>query len=125
MTDVIGDMMVFSPLLTFKVSDNPFKLESRDYPVEFSYSIRQRVLCHIEIPENYGIESLPSPIRVAMPGKDMELIFNVNSDNNIIQVISDFRINKPLFLPEEYQAVKETFSYLINKHNEKVVLKRL
>jgi len=55
----------------------------------------------------------------------MELIFNVNSDNNIIQVISDFRINKPLFLPEEYQAVKETFSYLINKHNENVVLKRL
>lgn len=69
MTDVMGDMMVFSPLLTFKVSDNPFKLESRDYPVEFSYPIRQRVLCHIEIPENYGIESLPSPIRLQCPAR--------------------------------------------------------
>lgn len=124
-TDVMGDIMAFSPLLTFKTSNNPFKLENRDYPIEFSYPMRNRVICQIEIPEGYAIESLPTPIRAAMPDNDIEFIYNASSNNRIIQVISDFKINKELFLPVEYEAVKESFSYLINKHNEKVVLKKL
>lgn len=124
-TDVMGGMMVFSPLLTFKISDNPFKLENRDYPIEFSYPMHHRVICQIEIPEGYVIESLPNPIKVAMPDDDIELNYTIRSNKNIIQITSDFKINKLLFLPVEYEAVKETFSYLINKHNEKVVIKRL
>lgn len=124
-TDLIGDMLVFSPLLAFKTFEHPFKLEKRDYPIEFSYPIRQAVLCTIEIPEGYRIESLPEATRVAMPNRDMELTFSISTAGNTIQVISDLKVNKQMFLPAEYEAVKETFSYLINKHNEKVVLKKI
>ena len=34
-TDLIGDMLTFSPLLVFRTEDNPLKLENREYPIEF------------------------------------------------------------------------------------------
>ncbi|WP_088653968.1 DUF3857 domain-containing protein [Geofilum rhodophaeum] len=123
--DLMGDMLAFSPLLAFKTNENPFKLDQRDYPIEFSFPLRQTILCSIKIPEDYQIESLPDPIRAAMPNKDMEVTFTTSAIGNIIQVVSDFKINKSMFLPAEYEAVKNTFSFLINKHNEKVVLKKI
>src|SRR5690606_6678645 len=36
--DVINDKLYFSPLFFLKTSENPFKLENREFPVDFAYS---------------------------------------------------------------------------------------
>jgi hypothetical protein len=123
-TDLIGDMLTFSPLLIFKTEDNPLKLERREYPIEFSYPSREVVMCSIEIPDGYEIESMPNPLRLAMEDMGMQLTFSVALNGNTIQAYSDFKINRLLFLPAEYEDVKQTFAYLLNKHSEKVVLKK-
>lgn len=123
-TDLIGDMLTFSPLVVFRTEDNPLKLENREYPIEFSYPSRELIMCSIEIPDGYEIESMPEPIRVAMEDMGMQLTFSVAQNGNVLQAFSDFRINRLLFLPAEYESVKSTFAFLLNKHSEKVVLKK-
>jgi hypothetical protein len=123
-TDLIGDMLTFSPLVVFRTEDNPLKLENREYPIEFSYPSRELIMCSIEIPDGYEIESMPDPIRLAMEDMGMQLTFSVAQNGNVLQAFSDFRINRLLFLPAEYESVKSTFAFLLNKHSEKVVLKK-
>jgi hypothetical protein len=124
-TDMIGQVVAFSPLLAFKTDENPLKLDNRAYPIEFSYPHRELIMCSIEIPEGYEIESIPESIRVALEDQSIQLTFSVALNGNTIQAFSDFRINRLLFLPADYEGVKSTFAYLVNKHNEKVVLKKI
>ncbi|GAO29536.1 hypothetical protein JCM15548_11734 [Geofilum rubicundum JCM 15548] len=124
-TDRLGQVVAFSPLLAFKTYENPLKLDNREYPIEFSYPRRHMVISSIEIPEGYEIESIPESIRVAMEDQSMQLTFSVALNGNTIQTYSDFRINRLLFLPAEYKGVKDTYAYLLNKHSEKVVLKKI
>lgn len=123
-TDLIGDMLTFSPLLVFRTEDNPLKLENREYPIEFSYPSRELIMCSIEIPEGYVLESMPDPVRVSTEDMGIQLTFSVAQNGNTLQAYSDFKINRLLFLPAEYESVKNTFAYMLNKHSEKVVLKK-
>ena len=43
---------------------------------------------------------------------------------NVIQVMSKFNINKTMFLPEEYLALKRFYNQIIAKHAEQIVLKK-
>lgn len=123
-TDGIGDMILFSPLLAFKAGEHPLKLENREYPIEFSYPTRKAAIFSIEIPEGYYVESIPEPIRVALEDKSITFTYSIVVIDRQIQVFSDFRIERLLFLPDDYQGIKDAFTFMIDKHAEKVVLKR-
>ncbi len=122
--DQMGDMVVFKPLLSFSEDENPFKLEKRDYPVEFSYPARWRVMFLYTFPEGYSVESLPAPQRIIAEDKSFQFTFNISQIGNKIQVVHDFSLNRSMFLPEEYETIKNVFSTIVNKHSEKIVLKK-
>jgi hypothetical protein len=122
--DKVGNMLIFKSLNIFGNVENPFKLEKREYPVEFSYPVRNRTIIAYEIPEDYVVESLPQPIRLQNEDKSIHYLFNISQAGNIIQVINDLQINKTLFLPDEYEDVKELYSTIVEKQNEQIVLKK-
>ena len=122
--DLMGDMVVFKPLLSFSEDENPFKLEKRDYPVEFPYPARWRVVCSYTLPEGYSVESLPASQRMVAEDKSFQFTFSSSHIGNTIQVVHDFSLNRSMFLPQEYETVKNMFAAIINKHSEKIVLKK-
>lgn len=124
-TEQIADMLIFNPLLFFAHSDNPFKLENRDYPVEYPYMSRRRVLLTYTIPEGYEVESIPTPQRMLAEDRSFTFLYNITQLGNTIHVVHDFSINKTMFLPNEYDALKSFYARVIDKHGEKIVLKKL
>jgi hypothetical protein len=124
--DSMGDMMAFSPLVCFGETENPFKLEKREFPVEFSYPRSQRIMLSITLPEGFQVESLPAAINMVMPDKSFQFMFNTSVvNNNVLQTICNISINKTVFLPEEYEAIKRLFASIVTKSSEKVVLKKV
>lgn len=123
-TDQVGDMVVFNPLLGFSHKSNPFKLEKREYPVEFPYPLRRRVIMSYTLPEGFAVESLPAPQRLVSEDKSFQFTYSISNLGNTIQVVHDFSINKTMFLPDEYDMLKTLYASILNKHNEKIVLKR-
>ena len=121
--NIVNDMIFFKTLLIFGETDNPFKLEKRDYPVEFPYPFKYKTIIAYEIPEGYYVESLPKSIKLT-EDKGFQFTFNISNVGNIIQVVNEFQINKTLFLPSEYESIKRFFATMVEKHNEQIVLKR-
>ncbi len=119
-----GNLMFVTPLLFETQKKSPFKMVKRDYPVEYNYPSNQFYSVQIEIPENYSVETLPQSINISMPDKQTKFTYNLNIVGNKIIITSIFVNNRLQFLPTEYNDLKEFYRVMIEKQNEKIVLKQ-
>lgn len=123
--EIIGDKMLFSPLLFFAIDENPFKAEKREYPVDFVYATQDRYLINITIPDGYAVESLPASVSIPMSDNLMSTKFIISTTENKIQVSYTKEKNSPVIPVEYYEELKAVYSEIFKKENEKIVLKKV
>lgn len=119
-----ADMLYFSPVLNPYFETNPFKLDKREYPVEFNYpySIMQNYF--ITVPEGYSISELPKPMITKMPDNGARFTYNAVLSGQALMVSTALTIKKSQFLPVEYEILKQFFQLIMDKQNELIVLKK-
>jgi hypothetical protein len=120
-----GDFMylsaVFQPLLT----ENPFKLEKRLFPVDIPYPINDQYMMSLRLPEGYVVEELPESVNLVTPGNGARFRFMVQKKNEReLQVVSQLKIEQLHYEPDEYTPLREIFARLIEKQEEQIVLRR-
>ncbi len=118
-----NDIAFFKPVYQPFVSKNPFKLEKRDYPVEFDYPYTVYQIYKISVPENFTITEIPKSIVARTPDGKMKYTYSINMLGNNITLTTIFSVNKTLFLPDEYQSLKEFYNLIVDKQNELIVLR--
>lgn len=123
--EIIGGKIYLSPLLFFTTLENPFKQEKREYPVDFGYPKQNKYNIGIEIPEGYVVESLPVPMNI-ITGEDNIGAFKyiISNTGNKIQIVITTDINAAIVPADYYEILKDFFKQLIDKQNEKIVLKK-
>lgn len=120
-----GDMLYFNPVVMPYFGENPFKLEKREYPVEFDHPYHIQQVQTYHIPSNYQIQEAPKPIKMVLPNNEAQFIFQVQNMGGNLIVSSSLSINKSVFLPSEYESLKKFFQMMIDKQHELVVLKHI
>lgn len=118
----IGDKLYLSPMLFLNSKENPFREDDRLYPIDFTFPKDLSYYISLELPEGYTVDSVPEKAIFKLGEEDMILTYLIDVFNNKITVKVDQNINTILFLPKDYQNLKEFYSNLINKENEKIVL---
>ncbi len=120
----IGDKLYISPLLFLAPDDNPFKQDSRTYPIDFIYPTYSKYSVTVKIPEGYAVESLPENAKIQLNGSDGEFSYIIKSSGNTLQVMVTKDLNKTLILPNEYSEFKQFFQLSFEKQLDKIVLKK-
>jgi cyclophilin family peptidyl-prolyl cis-trans isomerase len=123
--EIIGDKMYVSPFLFFETNANPFKLEAREYPVDFMFPNQERLNISLTIPEGYAIETIPQPKALALPENLGSFKYNISNNGNQIQLLYTQDLNKAVIQAEYYEALKNFFREIVTKQTEKVVLKKV
>ncbi|WP_298418520.1 DUF3857 domain-containing protein [uncultured Kordia sp.] len=123
--EIIGDKLYFSPLLYLATTENPFKSEERVYPVDFGYPWKRKVMMNINIPEGYEIESLPKMTTIRLPDNLGSYSFKITKTPTGISVVVLKEINSAVIPPDKYSALRELYRILVEKEQEKVVLKKI
>jgi|TARA_B110000967_G_scaffold200232_1_gene235726 hypothetical protein len=121
-TDIIGDKIYFSPLFFLKSKENPFKLEKREFPVDFGYPSTSLYRFTINLPEGYKVESVPKAEAFALPENFGLFKYNLSHNESTIQLLIETKINSPIISSLYYEALKAYFNKLIEKENEQIVL---
>jgi hypothetical protein len=121
---VAGDQIYVNPFVTAQVRENPFKHESRTYPVDFGKPIEQVYMFKITIPDGYGVDEMPKSKVFMLPGNAARFIYNSNLNGNTLTITSSLQINKSLFVQEEYVNLREFYNGVVAKQNEQIVLKK-
>ena len=123
--EVIGEKIYINPLLFFTKSNNPFKQETREYPIDYGFPFVEKYNISIEIPAGYTIETLPKSAQLNMEENIGGFKFIVNSSENKIQLIISHQINTPIVNSEYYSMLKDYYQGMITKETEKIVLKKV
>lgn len=121
----IGDKLYFSPLLFLAIHENPFKQETREYPVDFAYSTADKYLLNITIPDGYVVESMPKSASIPMSDNLINVKYLISAADNKIQVSYTKDINSPIIPSDYYEELKAMFNEIVKKENEKIILKKI
>ena len=122
--EVIGNKIYVTPFLFLTEKENPFKAEYRKFPVDFNFPIKDNYNINIKIPEGYEVEFLPAPISMTIIENFGTFKFNISNNGNQIQVVSNLDINTFMIPANHYGALREFYEMMVNKHSEKIILKK-
>lgn len=119
------DIIYFSPLMSEAYKANPFTAANRNYPVEMPYRLRETIIVNMEIPKGYKIDELPKSVKINLNDNAGSYEYIVISDANSLQVKSKLNILKANFPVDDYENLREFYSYIVKKQAEQIVFKKL
>lgn len=122
--DKIGDKIYFKPLFFDAMTKNPFKLEKRDYPIDFGSPFIKDNKVGIKIPAGYVVESIPENLAIGLRDNYGVYKFSVKIEGNMINVYSILQINTAIFPSANYEEIKDFYKMIVNKNLEQIVLKK-
>ncbi|RAR50211.1 DUF3857 domain-containing protein [Flavobacterium lacus] len=121
----IDSKIYISPLLFLTETDNPFKIEKRQYPIDFIFPRQDKNTVSFTIPEGYEMIYLPESKNLVLEDNLISFKFNCVLKGNIIQVVSVLDINESIVPSIYYESTKLFFKNMIEKQNQKIILKKL
>ena len=105
-------------------TENPFKQEKSEYPIDFIYPSQDKYLINIVLPEGYVVESMPQSVSMAMEENIGSFKYNIAQTDNKVQLSVVVDINYATVSPDYYLTIKDFYQKMIEKQNEKIVLKK-
>jgi len=124
LVDKVGDKIYLKPLLYNSETKNPFKLEKREYPIDFGTPISDKSAVSITIPKGYQVTSFPENLAIGLPNDYGVYLFNVSVVGSTINVKSHLKINAAVYPATDYPALKEFYKAIVNKNLESIVIER-
>jgi hypothetical protein len=117
-------IIYINPFIALQEKENPFKMEKREYPVDYGSPSEKIYICKISIPEGYVIDELPKSVVVKLTNNAAKYMYNVTQTGNSISLSSNLQINSSLFSQDEYANLREFYAQLVAKQAEQIVLKK-
>ena len=121
----IGDKMYFSPMVFYADTKNIFTQEKRDYPIDFIYPHQDKYNVSFTIPEGYTVETSPQSKSVAMVDDIGSFKYLISNNGNQFQIVYTLDVNQAIVGSEYYDVLKNFFKEIVDRHSEKIVLKKL
>ncbi|WP_290475829.1 MULTISPECIES: transglutaminase [unclassified Leeuwenhoekiella] len=123
--DRVGNKIFVSPLGFLRLSENPFKSDTRQFPISFDYPFSKDITINMELPQGYKVSSLPESTNLGLPDDSGTFFYSIAENNGILQVMMRFKLKKHIIPVEYYESLKEFFKLRVDKENEKVVLEKV
>ena len=122
--DVINDKIYFSPMFFMATEENPFKLDERNYPIDFSYPWQEKHIINVNIPEGYQLVSKPEDVSLVMPNNIGSFKYQVMLRGTSLQVSVDLIMSQAVVGTEQYGGLRELYTKVVEKQTEKIVLSK-
>lgn len=119
-----NDIIYFNPMIKEGIKENYFKSEDRKYPVELPYKINEIYTFHIQVPEGYVVDEVPKSVRVSLNETDGSFEYIVSKSNEDVSLRTQIKINKAIFMNDDYESLRSFFDYIVKKHAEQIVFKK-
>lgn len=123
----VGDKVILYPFfIKTYISENPFKMKVRSYPMDFGFPFTNTYLLSIDLRNVYKIDQLPKSRSIKLPGDDGEFSVTYTNEGNKINIRFNMKLATYRFQPAAYNSLKEFFGAMIEMLNkEPISLKKI
>jgi hypothetical protein len=118
------DLIYLSPLRDFGITHNPFRADSRTFPVDFGMAQEETLLVTLTLPAGYELAELPKSKAVELPDNGGSFLCSVTATGPMVQLTSRVLLRKPVYTPAEYGQLRELYRLLLAKQAEKLVVRK-
>ena len=119
-----ADVIYLNPMIAEGFKENPFSSAERKYPVEMPYASSEMFIANIEIPAGYVVEELPKSTKVNLFENDGFFEYIVSKDAERVMLRCRLVIHKADFIADDYEPLREFFSYVVKKQQETIVFRK-
>jgi hypothetical protein len=113
----------FNPMLNAALKENPFGATERSYPVEMDHQTDETYVLTMEMPKGYTVEEMPKSARVDLNNGEGSFEYIIGFSGEQLQMKCRLRLNKAIFEPADYAALRDFFAFVVKKESEMVVFK--
>ncbi|MBX2913658.1 MAG: DUF3857 domain-containing protein [Cyclobacteriaceae bacterium] len=124
-TSSTGNTIYFNPLLANRLLQNPFKNDTRVYPIDYGAPSENMYMSKFVIPPGYTVDELPKSKFLTLPENGARFFYNISQTGDVINLTCIVSINRTLFAQTEYSILREFYSQIVAKEAEQIVLKKL
>ena len=123
-SQVAGDMIYVDPCFLGKIKENPFKKETRSFPVDFFYPIDSIYKVNITLPAGYQLADCPKAVTEKLGEDDAGYVREIGTDGTMLQISTHFYVNKVTFSTKEYQELKKFYDQVVAHEAEMLILQK-
>lgn len=120
----IGRELLLNPFVLNEIEENPFKSESRKFPIDFIYPKHHSAVISISLPEGYSVNKLPNSHRMVTEGGTAKFELYYQLSSNMINIKYDLRINETIFPEDQYSIIKNFYGELLRIINQPIELNK-
>lgn len=103
------DYIYLSPPISKLYKENPFKSETRMFPINFNHLLNYIQVITIYIPEGYEVAEVPQSERIVLNDNVLSYTYQATKSNDKIDLQIRYQIKTLLILPPDYEYVKDFF----------------
>ena len=92
--------------------------------MDFSYGKNKMYILNLNLPEGYEVEQLPAAINLVNSDKSALFRFSAAQTGDMIQIMYQLSVKKPLFLQQEYEELRTFYQMMVVKESESIILKK-
>jgi hypothetical protein len=119
------DILYINPLFGEGWKKNSFNSLTRNYPVEMPFTMDETYNLSMEIPAGYEVDELPKQILLKFDEVGSSFFeYRISNSGGRISFRSRVKLIKALFMPDDYQVLREFFARIVSKHSEQIVFKK-
>jgi hypothetical protein len=119
---VVGEDLYVNPTLFSRVESNPFKSESRRFPVDFGYPVVRTEDTEFSIPPGFEVQELPANVQRTISGASFSKTFSV--EGNLIKCHRQLERTRTVVPVEQYQALREFYQDIVSADQLLVLLSK-
>ena len=121
--EMVGDKIILYPFFNKPyISENPFKMEARSYPMDFGFPFTNTYLISIDLNNVYQLEQLPKTRSIKLPGEDGECTVTYIAEDGKIKIRFNMKLNTYRFQPDAYPSLKEFFGTIVTLLKEEPII---
>ena len=126
-TELIGDKVYINPyFFETYFSENPFKSDERNFPINFGYPITTTYLVSIDLDNKYTVEQLPENKTIKLFDNIGESTVIYTKTGNKINIRFTFKLTESNFIAEAYSGIKDFFGGMIDfQTQDPILLKKI
>jgi hypothetical protein len=114
----------FNPFMQGRITENPFKLTDRSYPVDWGMPSSTRYTMVMHLPDNYSIENDPQKANYGLPNNGGSFLTDYAPNGNNFTFSYVMQFNKSIYFPEEYPYLKEFYTKIILSEKDEMIFKK-
>ena len=122
--EAIGDELYLTPFVMMQLDKNPFERPTRLFPVDFAFPFSRTYVASITLPEGYGPDELPAPIRLTTPSRTVSYTRVVGGEPGRLLVRAVLSVDRSQVSADEYPALRRLYDEIVAAEAEAVVLVR-